>query len=81
MGSWRDWVKLLLEKRSPVLTTAPPVTAKLQLVVKATQPFESVAMQTRTLLRQVTHRAEVRQVLQSRPARANWARLEPAPAA
>jgi hypothetical protein len=81
MGSWRDWVKLLPENRPQVLTTAPPVTAKLQLVVKATQRFESVAMRKRTLLRQVTQRAEVRQVLQSRPAQANWARLEPAPAA
>jgi hypothetical protein len=80
MGSWRDWVKLLLEKRSPVLVTAP-VTASLQLVVKATLQFESVAMRTRTLVRQVTHRAAVRLVLQSRPAQANWARLEPAPAA
>jgi len=78
MGSWRDWVKLLLEKRSPVLVTAP-VTASLQLVVKATLQFESVAM--RTLVQQMTHRAEVRLVLQSRPAQANWARLEPAPAA
>jgi len=81
MGSWRDWVKLLLEKRSPVLVTEPPVTASLQRVVKATLQFESVAMRTRTLVRQVTHRAAVRLVLQSRPAQANWARLEPAPAA
>ena len=79
MGSWRDWVKLLLEKRSPVLVTEPPVTASLQRVVKATLQFESVAM--RTLVQQMTHRAEVRLVLQSRPAQANWARLEPAPAA
>jgi hypothetical protein len=76
-----DWVKLLPAKLSQVLTTAPPVTAKLQLLVKATQQFESVAMRTRTLVRRVTPRAEVRQVLQSRPAQANWAQLEPAPAA
>ena len=79
MGSWRDWLKLLLAKQLPVLVTAPPVTASLQRVVKATLQFESVAM--RTLVQQMTHRAEVRLVLQSRPAQANWARLEPAPAA
>jgi hypothetical protein len=75
MGSWRDWVKLLLANRSQVLATAPPVTARLQLVVKATQQFESVATRTRPLVRQVTQRAESRQASENRQAQANWAPL------
>jgi hypothetical protein len=73
MGSWKGWVKLLLANQSQVLVTVPTVTARLQLVVKATQP--------RPLVRQVTQRAESRQVSENWPAQANWARLKPAPVA
>ena len=59
-----DWAKPLLANRSQVLTTAPPVTAKLQLLVKAMQQFESVA-----------RRAESHQVSENRRVQVNRARL------
>jgi len=51
----------------------------LQLVAKPTQQFELAA--TRTLVRQVTQRADPRPVLQSRSAQAKSVQLKPAPAA
>lgn len=60
MGSWTGWVKqlLLLAQQSQTLVTARPVTARLPLVVKATQQFESVVTRMRTFVGQVTWRAE-----------------------
>ena len=53
MGSWRGWVKLLLllAQKSQALVTARPVTARLPLVAKATQQFESVVTRMRTFVR------------------------------